>query len=554
MHKRAELTFVILFLGIIYLVPVVQGTIETGKSGSVQALDIAKDALITPYRNAAAIHDLFVKVQNKEDALCAEVAAGKTKAPGQSWDPYPAQQIVDEAMVGLADLRKTMLTINRHIRADSTKPAIRRVDSLASCLDALLAQLRSGADIDSVAAQAQSLSAFTKSIAGRYPRPKAIDAPLLAVKNLMNIFWNDSYIRLYEKEMENSSVFALTVRPQMHVLRYILFQDLGEKGLEGRNGWFFYKPDVDYTVRPYVNDIGAVIRDYNGRRSDDDPVAAVLKFKQQLDSLGIELLVVIIPGKPSIYPDMLTAAASPDAAGTFSPSLQTLKDLHGAGVATVDLFAPFAQERGRDAVMGDSLYLHKDTHWRARGLRLAAKTVADRIKQYPWFVPGTAEYALDSVTVERVGDVGVMTTLPSIKLHDLDLAFASEKTPCYQVYSVERDATGAETGRNLYKDDFRSSGILLIGDSFSRIYQTDEPRGAGLIAHIASELKQPIASIVSDGGASTLVRQTLSRNTKALKNKKLVVWEFVERDIRFGAEGWKDVPLVMENKNKHENN
>ena len=30
--------------------------------------------------------------------------------------------------------------------------------------------------------------------------------------------------------------------------------------------------------------------------------------------------------------------------------------------------------------------------------------------------------------------------------------------------------------------------------------------------------------------------------------KKLVIWEFVERDLRFGAEGWKDVGL--ENKDK----
>jgi hypothetical protein len=30
-----------------------------------------------------------------------------------------------------------------------------------------------------------------------------------------------------------------------------------------------------------------------------------------------------------------------------------------------------------------------------------------------------------------------------------------------------------------------------------------------------------------------------------LKGKKLVVWEFVERDIRFGAEGWKDIELKM---------
>jgi len=33
-----------------------------------------------------------------------------------------------------------------------------------------------------------------------------------------------------------------------------------------------------------------------------------------------------------------------------------------------------------------------------------------------------------------------------------------------------------------------------------------------------------------------------------LCNKKVVVWEFVERDLRFGTEGWQVVPLPGETK------
>ena len=85
--------------------------------------------------------------------------------------------------------------------------------------------------------------------------------------------------------------------------------------------------------------------------------------------------------------------------------------------------------------------------------------------------------------------------------------------------------------------------ILVLGDSFLRIYEQDEPQSAGLLAHLAYELRQPVASIVNDGGASTLVRQELFRRRRLLTKKKLVIWEFVERDIRFGAEGWQSVPL-----------
>jgi hypothetical protein len=146
--------------------------------------------------------------------------------------------------------------------------------------------------------------------------------------------------------------------------------------------------------------------------------------------------------------------------------------------------------------------------------------------------------------VDRTGDIGVMTTLPAGLMRRLSNSFMPEKTRCYQVYAITRDARGAVCGRTLYKDDFKHSAILVLGDSFSRIYQTDEPRSAGWISHLARELSQPVASLVNDGGASTLVRQSLARKPNLLKGKKLVVWEVVERDFRFGDDGWKDVPIV----------
>jgi len=39
------------------------------------------------------------------------------------------------------------------------------------------------------------------------------------------------------------------------------------------------------------------------------------------------------------------------------------------------------------------------------------------------------------------------------------------------------------------------------------------------------------------------VREKLERKKGVLRGKKLVIWEFVERDIRYGAEGWRDIRL-----------
>ena len=114
----------------------------------------------------------------------------------------------------------------------------------------------------------------------------------------------------------------------------------------------------------------------------------------------------------------------------------------------------------------------------------------------------------------------------------------------YDEYAIEEAVRISEkAGGQAYQDDPQSP-ILLLGDSFSKVFQTDAPYSAGLIANLAYELQMPLASIVNDGGASTLVRQQLARRLDLLKNKRLVIWEFVERDIRFGLRGWQPVALT----------
>ncbi len=91
--------------------------------------------------------------------------------------------------------------------------------------------------------------------------------------------------------------------------------------------------------------------------------------------------------------------------------------------------------------------------------------------------------------------------------------------------------------------DTSDSQVLILGDSFLLIYEEDQPGSAGLRAHLAREIGFPLTSIVNAGGASTLVRQQLSRTPELLEGKRVVIWEFIERDIRFGVEGWQEVNL-----------
>ena len=49
------------------------------------------------------------------------------------------------------------------------------------------------------------------------------------------------------------------------------------------------------------------------------------------------------------------------------------------------------------------------------------------------------------------------------------------------------------------------------------------------------ELKSPVDYIVSDGRAATDVRKRLATDPAILEDKKVVIWEFVERRHRPGA-------------------
>ena len=294
------------------------------------------------------------------------------------------------------------------------------------------------------------------------------------------------------------------------------------KAVIGPAGWYFYKPGLDYLLaRPGTAKAGG---------ATNDPVPAIVDFRDQLAARGIRLVLMPVPNKESVYPDRLTrrTRARP---GVLAPSTQDLLDrLRAANVEVVDLFEVFAEARQQDNSDDHaSLYLSQDSHWSPLGVELAAKTLARRLIDRGWVEPGQIEYGERTAPTQRLGDVLRMLQLPRIAR-----VVKPETVPCVQV--MRRD------NGQLYKDA-ADAEILLLGDSFLRIYQQDEPGAAGLIAHLAKELKQPLMAVVNEGGASTLVRQELHRRPAFLKNKKVVIWEFVERDIGLGTEGWQLVPL-----------
>ena len=352
------------------------------------------------------------------------------------------------------------------------------------------------------------------------------------------MLFRSANLRAFEDELEEVSWFARTLRPPTQYARLRVLGDAGSKAFVGRDDWWFFHQDVRYLVEP----LGAT---RGGVPTKREVVSATVSFRDQLAARGIRLLVVPAPGKPSVYPEMLTQRAGRDVQAAragdsslavpavSSHTLAVMAELTANNVEVVDLFAVFARARASEWPSESwRYYLPRDTHWTAEGAQLAAAAVADRVRELGWAPSATRHYETRSVLVHRPGDVVKMLRVPRI-----EQLYEPTAILCEQVFDP---ATGEP-----YKDDPAAS-ILVLGDSFLRIYEREEqaePDSAGFIAHLARNLSQPVASIVNDGGASTLVRQELAREPDLLAGKSLVIWEFVERDIRFGLGGWEDIKM-----------
>jgi hypothetical protein len=329
-------------------------------------------------------------------------------------------------------------------------------------------------------------------------------------------------LHAYEQSLEQRSLVIDQFRPWTQYVEWRFLDDAGEKAVMGRDGWLFYRPGVCYLVER-----GARPPESNA----PDPLPAIRSFRDQLQAQGIRLLVVPVPNKESIYPEMLARRAEGAGVVVCEQTRLLLDQFEKYGIEYVDMFDVFRRARqGEGQPDAGRLYLAQDSHWSPHGARLAAAAVARRLLDQGTVNRGDRVYLERSVTVLRHGDLVQMMQVPQI-----ERALEPERLECRQVVQSDTETP--------YRDRPESQ-ILILGDSFLRIFEQDAPGAAGFIAHLAREIGQPLTAIVNDGGASTLVRQALARRPALLSNKRLVVWEFTERDIRFGTEGWQIVPLA----------
>ena len=514
--KKLYVTFVVVFAVLLLLPFTVQTVADLRGEKRFVSLDIFKDVVYTPFKRESKMAESAAKLNDAWFATRESIAGGSEV--GES---------LEGVVSALSDLESVALSVNSYAELDTAEADYK----LLKLADTLVAALEDEPETF------KSVDSTLKAVVAEFGHFSVWRA-LCGIKHYG--VWTSRYLRAFENKVEDENALVLAFRPKYQLAVWNVFNDPGEKvvlgancqgesGCAGRPGrWLFYRQDVEFLVQPSPLDVRSA--------KLDNPVQAILKFRDQLKAKGVELLVVVVPGKPSIYPERLTGVDGLKLAGHGKAILDSLAIL---GLNTVDLYTPLLAAKADDANLG-ALYLDDDTHWTPRGAELAAGEIAKKVNSMVDaglidIGEPSMDYVASDSLADRMGDIGEMSGLNKFNVFKVQQVTGhvvlqqeiSERTEA-PTDSLSDSTVVRDTVKTPFKDDFRKSKILILGDSFSRIYQTDAPVNAGWIAHFAKNISRPVSSIVSDGGASTLVREKLARKAGVLKGKKLLIWETIE--------------------------
>lgn len=310
------------------------------------------------------------------------------------------------------------------------------------------------------------------------------------------------------------------VRPLRRALRRALRRRPAKlQALIGLDGFLFYRKSLTYILGG----------DLQKQPAGKNPLPAIVGFKRYLSRLGVDFLLVPVPAKAEVFVDKLDRGGK--SLGTELPVVNPhgrkfLAELAEAGVEIIDLLPAYLAGRRATKKNQPPLYQPQDTHWTDRGLQLAADRIARRIARYSWYArleQDAVEYRSKRVTFKRFGD-----------LHS---RLAAREKPRYEPQMLVGHQVIAPDGTP-YEDDPHSP-IVVLGDSFTGVFERTYCQHAGISAHIARRIRYPVDLVMSYGGGPNVRGKLLSRGEADLKRKRLVIWIFAARDLYDYWEDWK---------------
>lgn len=301
----------------------------------------------------------------------------------------------------------------------------------------------------------------------------------------------------------------------------------------GRDGWMFLAGELRHlSVGEFWGD--AALKVSKATKPEwRDPVPAILDFKAGLEKAGIELLVVPVPPKAIIYPEMLGDGVKAEAMRLDMAHQRFYELLRAQGVDVLDLYPAFAAARFDNT---GNVYCKQDSHWSGRGCEIAAKQIAERMKDRAWLKTAKKQPLVSEVRETEIsGDLWNAVTGAKPPKEKLPLRFVG-KTDGGTLQPVAPDAT---------------SPVILLGDSHTLVFHAGEDmhaRGAGLADQLALDLGVPVDLIGVRGSGATPARinlyRRIRRDVNYLNNKKLLIWCFSTREFTEAVSGWRKVPVA----------
>ena len=328
---------------------------------------------------------------------------------------------------------------------------------------------------------------------------------LLPVPNLTEI-------EQYEDTLEEESVLVHWLLPSVQTILTQVFFIGNEQVYLGRDGWLFYRADIDALMSP------------DRQKTASTALAAIIDFNRQLAARDITLIVVPTPVKPTIHPEKFSARYSNPNAPIHNPNYAAfIESLASEGVPVYDpslfLFAAARQE---------AQYLKTDTHWKPEAMeRVAERLAAFIMEQVELSADSSFVYTKTTEATVNIGDIAKMLKLPTGQ----------------KLFPQER-VTRRVVETAIDRQSAQNSEILFLGDSFSNIYSLAGMGwgdSAGFAEHLSAALARPIDKIVINAGGADATRhalvQEISRGNDRLAGKRVLIYQFATRELFSGD--WK---------------
>jgi alginate O-acetyltransferase complex protein AlgJ len=305
----------------------------------------------------------------------------------------------------------------------------------------------------------------------------------------------------------------------------------GSIAVAGKDNWLFLSSELRHLGAGQFWGEAASRASRAAKPEAADPLPAILDFSDQLKKAGVELILVPVPPKAVVYPEMLPGLNNPDTTARLDKALQEFYGLLRAkGVKVMDLAEFFI---GNKNDPHRPLYCRTDSHWSGSGCVLAAGKISSEIRALVGENPGGKQaFTSNWQAIEIGGDLR-----PALNNADAPREKLS-------IRKISRPGSGEPVASGA------GGRVILLGDSHNLVFHAGDDMlssGAGLPDQLAFELGEEVELVAVRGSGATPARVNLMRRAQQMNNywanKKCVIWCFSAREFT-ESDGWRKVPVA----------